>query len=185
MLFSSSTSPSVEEVEWDKAIILAKIGSRAPPMHPGSPVSFTEEEVAVLEAEKQKVSSQSGIMLIILTVALAAFLQGHVQSSINSATLFASRLGIETPKENEEDVSHRAWVIGGMNASPYLAAALLGTLTSLPTNYYIGRRGSLIFSAVLIIASSLASAFCYNWKQVLGVRIIGGIGMLYCTYGSD
>lgn len=129
--------------------------------------------------ERERLSSQKGILPVVLAVALAAFLQGHVQSSINGASIFADILQVERRSEepHQLETRWRDWQIGGMNASPFLTAALLGAPAALPTNYYIGRRGSLIVSAVLIIASSVASAFSRNWVDLLGYRIIGGVGM--------
>lgn len=126
--------------------------------------------------------SQKGMLPVILAVALAAFLQGHVQSSINAASLYADLLGVSEPAGDSgpasTELSPRDWEIGAMNASSFLVAALLGAPASLPTNYYIGRRGSLIVSAVLIIVSSIASAFARNWIELLGFRVIGGVGMI-------
>ncbi|VUC26145.1 unnamed protein product [Clonostachys rosea] len=172
-LFPISQSSQINQEEWDNAIILAKLGSRPPPLG-----RFTQEELDSLKAEREQVFFQSGILPVILTVALAAFLQGHVQSSINAGSLFESLLEVHS-SDNDTQIGTRRkdWEIGGMNASPYLTAAIVGAPISLPTNYYIGRRGALIVSAMLIIASSVASAFCHNWAQLLGVRIIGGVGM--------
>ncbi|CAH0025397.1 unnamed protein product [Clonostachys rhizophaga] len=172
-LFPISQSSEINQEEWDKAIILAKLGSRSPPLG-----RFTQEELDSLKAEQEQVFFQSGILPVILTVALAAFLQGHVQSSINAGSLFESLLKLDAgSNENEIGTRKKDWEIGGMNASPFLAAAIIGAPISLPTNYYIGRRGALIVSALLIIASSVSSAFCQDWIQLLGVRIIGGVGM--------
>lgn len=174
------------------------------------------------------------MLIIICTVSLAAFLQGHVQSSINAGSLFAETVGITQPRlinltasqanftfdyiqdsinrmnsGKEEDTyldrfvpengtyngldpantepeglnmtgpevtSTAKWQLGGMNAIPFLTAAFPGAPLSLPVNYCFGRRGALGISALLIIASSLGSAFASTWQQVLGARIVGGVG---------
>jgi hypothetical protein len=177
-LFPNSQSSGINQEEWDKAIILAKLGTRPPPLG-----RFTQEELDSLKAEREQVFFQSGILPVILTVALAAFLQGHVQSSINAGSLFESLLKLDAGSaQNEIGTRKKDWEIGGMNASPFLAAAIIGAPISLPTNYYIGRRGALIVSALLIIASSVSSAFCQDWIQLLGVRIIGGVGKLAFSF---
>jgi MFS family permease len=160
---------------------VAKAGSHRVAFQPRDPsdrelFGLTEEELDALRAEREKLSSQKGIIAIIVTVALAAFLQGHVQSSINAGSLYANTFHIAEPGKSPVGTQTRDFQLGVMNASPFLAAALLGAPLSLPTNYYIGRRGSLIVSAVLIAASSLASAFSKTWVELLGVRIIGGVG---------
>jgi MFS family permease len=182
------------------------------------------------------------MLIIIWTVSLAAFLQGHVQSSINAGSLFAETVGITQPRlinltASESNVtfgfvqnainginngtykdtylddfipqngtyngtdpadttplglnmtglgatSIAKWQLGGMNAIPFLTAAFPGAPLSLPVNYCFGRRGALGISALLIIASSLGSAFASTWQQVLGARIVGGIGESYLGSGS-
>ncbi|KAL2875899.1 hypothetical protein SGCOL_008895, partial [Colletotrichum sp. CLE4] len=56
-------------------------------------------------------------------------------------------------------------------------AAIVGAPMSLPLNYWMGRRGAIAVAAALIFASSLASGFVHTWQQLLGVRIINGLGM--------
>jgi hypothetical protein len=176
-----SILPSVSGVtsdEWNKAILVAKAGSDAilhvsAESNDDGRLVLTADEKDAIRNEQQKLSSQKGIIAILITVALAAFLQGHVQSSINAGSLYAQTLHLAGPG----DPKLHDFQLGAMNASPFLTAALLGAPLSVPTNYYIGRRGSLLVSAVLIVASSLASAFAQTWIQLLGVRIIGGVGM--------
>lgn len=120
------------------------------------------------------------MLSIICTVSLAAFLQGHVQSSINAMSLFVETvgIGIEDHGETQGNGSSRTaqWQLGAMNAIPFLAAAFPGAPLSLPVNYCLGRRGALGLSALLIIASSIGSGFAKTWQQVLGARVVGGIG---------
>lgn len=197
-------------------------------------VTLSLEDKKALVAERERLFSGRGMLIIIWTVSLAAFLQGHVQSSINAGSLFAETVGITEPRVidltasgsnytfdfvrdainginkgiyndtyldvyiPENGTYYRAdrtekipqglnmtgvgvtsiakWQLGGMNAIPFLTAAFPGAPLSLPVNYCFGRRGALGISALLIIASSLGSAFASTWQQVLGARIVGGIG---------
>jgi MFS family permease len=122
------------------------------------------------------------MLVVVLTVSLAAFLQGFVQSSINGASLYADLYGLRTtalahsergsfPTPTTDD-----WKLGAANASPYLSAALLGCWLALPINDRVGRRGAMAIAAGLIFASSLGAAFCTTWQQLLGIRVINGIG---------
>ncbi len=129
-------------------------------------VTLTGVEKAALKAEKDTFFSQRGMAVVILTVSLAAFLQGFVQSSINGATLYLS-----IPDD------HLGWKLGAANASPWFSAALLGCWVSLPLNDRIGRRGSIAVASGLIFGSSIGLAFCTTWQLLFGVRIINGIGM--------
>jgi hypothetical protein len=90
--------------------------------------------------------------------------------------LYADTLGIPPADGGGGSNYARDGMLGIMNASPFFAAALLGAPLSLPANYYIGRRGALVVSAMLIIVSSLGSSFSRTWVQLLGVRIVGGVG---------
>lgn len=170
-----------DDLEWDKAIAVAKAGSGINIKNARTAeqrrVALNGDEQRHLDAEEVTMTSQKGVIPVIIAVALAAFLQGHVQSSINAGSLFARLLGVDMDNPVNSEVKDADWETGAMNASPFLVAALVGAPASLPTNYYIGRRGALMVSAWLIIASSIASAFAKTWQQLLGYRIIGGVGM--------
>ncbi|KAH7024090.1 hypothetical protein EDB80DRAFT_699202 [Ilyonectria destructans] len=144
------------------------------------PVDLTSTERDSLVAEREKLFLKKGMFIVICTVSLAAFLQGHVQSSINAGSIFADRVGIERPKNAKDtgfNTSAEDWKLGAMNAIPFLTAAFPGAPLSLPVNYCLGRRGALGLSALLIVASSLGSAFATTWVQLLGARVVGGVGM--------
>lgn len=145
----------------------------------GLPVTLTVEENAALIREKDSLSSEPMMLIVILTVSLAAFLQGFVQSSINGASLYADllQLGIVGHSEtNHTAPGPNDWKLGAVNASPFLSAALVGCWLALPINDRVGRRGAVAVAACLILASSLGAAFCTEWKQLLAVRVINGIG---------
>ncbi len=147
--------------------------SEGPEAGYGLPVQLTPEEKRALKREKDVTFSERGMPLVILTVSLAAFLQGHVQSSINGASLYPMQLQLNIdplqdgdssttlPEPSEED-----WKLGAMNASPFLFAAILGCPLALPINDLFGRRGAMSIAAVLILASSLGSAFVQDWAQL-------------------
>ncbi|KAI0888075.1 uncharacterized protein GGS22DRAFT_197936 [Annulohypoxylon maeteangense] len=140
-------------------------------------VQLREEEKAALIAEKDSLFSEKNMFIVILTVSLAAFLQGFVQSSINGASLYPEQFhlnittGPNTPPEAD------TYKLGAANASPFFFAALLGCWLSLPINDLVGRRGAMTIAAILILASSLGAAWCLDWKKLLLVRMVNGIGM--------
>ncbi|KAI0420769.1 sugar transporter-domain-containing protein [Xylaria grammica] len=147
------------------------------------PVKLTTEEKVALRKEKDSLPSEPTMLIVFLTVSLAAFLQGFVQSSINGASLYADQFGLHTVKPHE-DTGHspprptsNEWKLGAVNASPFLFAALVGCWLALPINERVGRRGAMAIAACLILASSLGAAFCSNWQQLFGVRVLNGIGM--------
>ncbi|KAH7245821.1 major facilitator superfamily domain-containing protein [Fusarium tricinctum] len=143
--------------------------------------NLSHDEKDGIVAERERLFSQRGILVTIFTVSLAAFLQGHVQSSINAISLFVKTVGIDIKKQGEARGNGAnttaQWQLGAMNAVPFFVAAFPGVLLSLPLNYCLGRRGSLALSALLIIASSVGSGFAITWRQILGARVVGGIAM--------
>ncbi|KAI1458215.1 hypothetical protein F4805DRAFT_151026 [Annulohypoxylon moriforme] len=142
-------------------------------------VQLTEEEKAALKAEKESLFSQKDMFIVILTVSLAAFLQGFVQSSINGASLYPDELGLPGVSLNSTqpgtDLDY--YKLGAANASPFFFAALVGCWLSLPINDLVGRRGAMAVAAFLIFASSLGAAWCLQWKSLFAVRVVNGIGM--------
>lgn len=178
--------PSLERDEVERAAEVAKNGNYYYRLSKGlitnlSPVvELTQDEKESLVAERERLFSQRGMLIIICTVSLAAFLQGHVQSSINAMSLFVETVGIDIQRQDDTQSngadSTAQWQLGGMNAIPFLTAAFPGAPLSLPVNYCLGRRGALGLSALLIIASSIGSAFAVTWQQILGARVVGGVG---------
>ncbi|KAI1410458.1 MFS general substrate transporter [Hypoxylon sp. FL1857] len=150
------------------------------------PVQLTKKEKAALKAEKDVLFSERNMFIVILTVSLAAFLQGFVQSSINGASLYAPEFGLpntvsmgwnSTVQDGNTKPHLDDWKLGATNASPFLFAALLGCWLSLPINDLVGRRGAMAVAACLIFASSLGAVWCSSWQALLLVRIVNGIGM--------
>ena len=148
------------------------------------PVQLTDVEKLALKREKDVLFSERGMLIIILTVSLAAYLQGHVQSSINGASIFRKLFGLgdgtssagSSASKSITNVTANDWILGAMNASPFLFAALLGCPLALPINDLVGRRGAMVVAAILILASSLGSAFVRDPWALFGVRILNGVG---------
>ncbi|KAI0534130.1 hypothetical protein GGR58DRAFT_484064 [Xylaria digitata] len=144
----------------------------------GLPVELTAEEKIALKKEKDSLPSEPTMLMVVLTVSLAAFLQGFVQSSFNGASLYAEEFGLGTVKPPDEQgglppkPTSNDWKLGAVNASPFLFAALVGCWLALPVNERVGRRGAMAIAACLIFTSSLGASFCTNWKQLFGVRVL-------------
>ncbi|KAL7951280.1 MFS general substrate transporter [Trichoderma barbatum] len=138
------------------------------------PVQLTAEEKRALRRERDVPFGEKGMRIVILTVSIAALLQGFVQSSFNGASLYREEWGL---KEHLKPSSSDNWKLGAANAAPFFVAALIGCPLSLPISYWYGRRGGICVAAFLIFASSIGAAFAKTWYQQLGVRTINGIGM--------
>ena len=148
------------------------------------PVQLTDEEKDALRAERDSILDK-GMLIVILTVSLAAFLQGHVQSSINGGTLFPAAINLtDTTRPENISANHDPplgptdddWRLGAASASPFFFAALVGAPLSLPLNEFLGRKGAMAVAAILILSSSIASAFVHTWYHLFGVRVINGVG---------
>ncbi|KAG9250536.1 sugar transporter [Emericellopsis atlantica] len=153
-----------------KDIRLYEEVARSPDPHMGEdlPVILTPQEKRFLKRERDVVFSERGMRKVIITVSLAALLQGFVQSSFNGASFYSEEWGLT------EDST---WKLGGTNAAAWFAAALVGCPLSLPINYYYGRRGGLIVASVFLFTSSVAAIFAESWTALLCIRIINGLGM--------
>lgn len=74
------------------------------------------------------------------------------------------------------DFEKHQWILGFVNGSPHVGASFLGCWLSDPLNNYVGRRGTIFFSAIFCIFPVLCQAFCQNWEQLLVCRLLLGIG---------
>ncbi|KAI0453774.1 sugar transporter-domain-containing protein [Xylaria acuta] len=169
------------QVAKDIRIYDAVARSEDPDAYKNLPVQLTAREKIALKKEKDSLPSEPTMLIVVLTVSLAAFLQGFVQSSINGASLYAKEFGLKletgaSPSGPTRPTSNE-WKLGAVNAAPYLFAALVGCWLALPINDRVGRRGAMAIAACLIFASSLGSAFCDTWQQLFGARVFNGIGM--------
>lgn len=98
-------------------------------MNRSLPVTLMLEELEALRNEKDRLFSERGILIVMFCVVIAAFLQGHVQSSINGGTPYEYDLGFRDDEctcttSSVSNASH--WTLGATNAMPFLTSALLG-----------------------------------------------------------
>jgi MFS family permease len=69
------------------------------------------------------------------------------------------------------------WIVGFINAAPYLAAALFGCWLSDPLNFHLGRRATIFIAGIFCLFSVIGSGLSQRWEQLLVTRILMGIGM--------
>ncbi|ETS77058.1 hypothetical protein PFICI_10932 [Pestalotiopsis fici W106-1] len=167
-------------------------------------VELDPKEKEALLKELESAMPEPGMVLVILAVSLAAFLQGHVQTSINGASLYRANIGLpsnETTFGMSPDGSNTEmwmdrnilrpsqpspndWLLGITNAAPFFSAALLGCWMALPFSDRFGRKGSMIVAAAMVMVTSALLAMIPvistsqpKWQIILGIRIVNGIGM--------
>jgi len=134
-----------------------------------------EQERDVLREERtHKWRQPFALYATIVTCSIGAAVQGWDQTGSNGANLsFPTQFGIANPDVHNKD----PWIVGVVNAAPYLAAAVCGCWLSDPLNNYLGRRGTIFISAIFCLFSVLGSGFTQNWQQLFGCRFLLGIGM--------
>ncbi|MCJ1393707.1 hypothetical protein MMC18_006583 [Xylographa bjoerkii] len=134
---------------------------------------LTEDEKNALRDESRHRFKQSrGLWITIITCSIGAVVQGWVETGTNGANLaWPAALGLD---------SHHGsyiWILGVVNAAPYLASALVGCWLSYPLNHRFGRRGATLFAAIISLAFVLGSAFTQTWQQLFVCRLFLGLGM--------
>ncbi|WOO76526.1 Putative polyol transporter 1 [Vanrija pseudolonga] len=148
----------------------------------GAIPQLTDDDVAALDYEKNhKWAGTKMLYFAMFICALGAACQGWDQTGSNGANLsFPQEFGIATTLPNGErapNADWNEWIIGIINSVPYLAGALPGVWLSDPLNHYLGRRGEIFLTALILIATPIASGFAKNWGSMIAIRIVMGIGI--------
>ncbi|BFZ59613.1 hypothetical protein YB2330_000627 [Saitoella coloradoensis] len=144
------------------------------------------EEIAELEEyEREALRNETlhkwrqprALYYTIVMCSLGAAVQGWDQTGSNGANLsFPKEFGIAAPVGSPNH-DRDNWIVGLVNAAPYIASAFCGCWLSDPLNYYFGRRGTIFFSAVFCLFSVIGCAFTQTWVELFICRLLLGIGM--------
>ena len=103
--------------------------------------------------------------------------RGWDQTGSNGANLsFPVAFGIDDTA-GAPNANRNQWIVGVINAAPYIASAFIGCWMSDPLNNYLGRRGTIFISAMFCCLSVIGSALTQNWYQLFVTRLLLGIGM--------
>lgn len=114
----------------------------------------------------------------VILCSIGAAVQGWDQEGSNGANLsFPEALGIPDNDTTASTYYRNRWLIGLINAGPYIGASFLGCWLSDPLNNYLGRRGAIFFAAVFCFLPVLGSACAQTWQQLFVTRLLLGIGM--------
>jgi MFS family permease len=108
---------------------------------------------------------------------------------------FPAEFGISN-EAGTPNAARNSWIVGVVNAAPYIGSAAWCALDSLqfrvvgclsflysgcwvsdPLNNLFGRRGTIFITALILIATPIASGFTHSWQTLFVVRLILGIGM--------
>ncbi|KAI5456901.1 hypothetical protein BGZ63DRAFT_494972 [Mariannaea sp. PMI_226] len=116
---------------------------------------------------------------------IAAAIQGWDQTGSNGANLsFPDALGIPDtagsscgPVANQGLCSKNSWIIGFVNAMPYITICLFACWISDPLNNLLGRRGVIFVAAIFSVLAPFGMAGSQTWGQLAASRMLLGIGM--------
>ena len=138
-----------------------------------------EEKAALTKEVTHKWSHTVPLYITIVTCSIGAAVQGWDQTGSNGANLsFPKQFGIgngETPGAPHQDRDN--WLVGLVNAAPYIASAFCGCWLSDPCNNYLGRRGSIFLTGCILVITPIASGCTQTWEQLFVVRLLLGLGM--------
>ncbi|EOD43104.1 putative sugar transporter protein [Neofusicoccum parvum UCRNP2] len=147
---------------------------------------LTDEEKDALRNEvTHKWRQPKALYFTVILCSIGAAVQGWDQTGSNGANLsFPQAFGISDAEYLDDaetipnpDYATNLWLVGIINAAPYLASAFLGCWMSDPLNNYFGRRGTIFFSAVFCLLSVIGSGCSQTWEQLFVTRLLLGIGM--------
>lgn len=130
------------------------------------------EKTAIRNETLKKWHHPKALYRTVIVCSVAAAVQGWDQTGTNGANLsFPQVFGIADQHGMDP------WIVGFVNAAPYMAASIIGCWLSDPINYILGRRWTILISALFCIFPVLGSGFAQNWVQLLVTRILMGLGM--------
>ncbi|KAH8119192.1 hypothetical protein DFH11DRAFT_1722739 [Phellopilus nigrolimitatus] len=131
-----------------------------------------EERVALQFEVTHKWKHPAALYMTVILCSIGAAVQGWDQTGSNGANLsFPDEFGIGGKSARD------TYLVGVVNAAPYIAVATIGCWVSDPLNNYLGRRGTIFISAVFCLVSVIGSGFTKSWEQLFVTRLLLGIGM--------
>ncbi|KAH8688416.1 sugar transporter [Ilyonectria robusta] len=157
-----------------------------------NPVNF--EDIDDLDEDDKRVLREEvthrwkqpwALYYTIILCSIAAAIQGWDQTGSNGANLsFPDALGIPDaagsscgPVANEGECSKNSWIIGFVNAMPYITICLFAGWISDPLNDLLGRRGVIFVAAIFSLIAPFGMAGSQTWGQLAACRMLLGIGM--------
>ncbi|KAL4866163.1 hypothetical protein BDV12DRAFT_199483 [Aspergillus spectabilis] len=138
---------------------------------------ITPEDITTIQNEiDYKWRQPRALYFTIILCSIGAAVQGWDQTGSNGANLsMPEQLGI--PQEHNPNAERNQWIVGVLNAAPYIASAAIGCWLSDPCNFYLGRRGAIFLSAVFCLISPFGQAISQTWPQLFATRALLGLGM--------
>ena len=159
-------------------------------------MDLEEDEKEALRVEvTHKWKHPKRLYITVVVCSIGAAVQGWDQTGSNGANLsFPIAFGIPDTALLQDgspnpDADTNQWLVGIINAAPYIASAFIGCWLSDPLNNYFGRRGAIFIAAIFLILTPIGSALCQTWEQLLACRLLMGLGtselrssIIYCIH---
>lgn len=158
----------------------ALIGQR--PTEAGSIPELDEQDRHVLREEvTRRWHHPWALYYTIILNSIAAAIQGWDQTGSNGANLtFDKQFGIpNSPPDcpDQATCDRNQWIVGFINATPYITICLFAGWLSDPINHLIGRKGTIFLAAIFSLLAPIGSALTQHWGQLVACRVLLGIGM--------
>ena len=119
---------------------------------------------SILIGMKQNINF-SYLIFLSVVAAIGGFLFGYDTAVISGTTSQVTQIfGLDTLQQG--------WYVGCA-----LIGSILGVLSSGVLSDRLGRKVTMILSAVMFSVSAIGCAFCADFNQLVIYRIIGGIGI--------
>ncbi|KAK7456375.1 hypothetical protein VKT23_010623 [Stygiomarasmius scandens] len=137
-----------------------------------------EEDKAIIRREvTHRWDQPRDLYFTVILCSIAAAVQGWDQTGSNGANLsFPKEFGIDD-SVGAPNAATNQWIVGVINAGPYIASALIGCWLTDPLNNLFGRRGTIFFCGIFCTLSVIGSALCQTWPQLFVTRLLLGLGM--------
>ncbi|KAK2744937.1 hypothetical protein FQN57_004066 [Myotisia sp. PD_48] len=139
------------------------------------------DRVALREEVTRRWKLPWSLYYTIFLNSIAAAIQGWDQTGSNGANLsFPVEFGIpDSPPlcTSTALCDKNSWIVGFINAVPYITIALVAGWFSDPINELVGRRGCIFIAAIFSLLAPIGSGLTQNWGQLAACRVLLGIGM--------
>ncbi|KAI9713238.1 MAG: hypothetical protein M1820_001224 [Bogoriella megaspora] len=169
----------------DPPLIQSSNGSKSSPEESGSGQEMERPQLNMVEyrsLQKEEAShfkdQTKTLNVILLTCCVGGIVQGWSQAGMAGANLSwpCELPGNIGNKDSGSCRPQRLWVFNGVNAATYFSGCFSVWLSDLLNDKFYGRRGALMIAATFTFCGSIWSGYAYTWRQLLGARLILGIG---------
>ncbi|KAI0378313.1 hypothetical protein F5Y04DRAFT_284071 [Hypomontagnella monticulosa] len=135
---------------------------------------LTDREKEVLDREiTHKWSNPKMLYAVIVICSLCAAVQGMDETVVNGAQSFYKvEFGIGD-SESQRD----SWLLGLVNAAPYICCAFAGCWLTEPMNKAFGRRGTVFVSCLISALACFWQGFTNTWWHMFIARFALGFGI--------